>query len=167
MKRYLICSDIHGNTSDFAYALREATRDPLDGVFVAGDIEVDSSDIKELVDKVGCPFYLVKGNCDSTSVLGYKDMMVIDLPDGIKCMLTHGHRYHVKNDLYILADVANSVGANLVIYGHTHMYDDCKMGKLRLLNPGALCGSYFGPGSYMQMTIDKGRVDVIKRVIPD
>ncbi|MCQ2528835.1 MAG: metallophosphoesterase [Saccharofermentans sp.] len=163
MYRILVCSDIHRNIENFKYALEEAYGEGVDEVLIAGDIEVDPAVIEELVEDAGATLRIVKGNCDYG--LDLKDMLTFELPGGVNCLLTHGHRYYVKSDLYTLAEVANNMKANLVIYGHTHIYDDTFMGKVHFVNPGALCGGYFSPASYVLMTIDGGRVDVIKRVI--
>lgn len=164
MYRFLVCSDIHRNMENFKYALEEAYGEGVDGVIIAGDTEVETCLIEELVEDAGAQLYIVKGNCDYGQN-DLRDMVTFELPGGITCMLTHGHRYHVKSDLYTLASVADNLGANLVIYGHTHVYDDCSMGKIRFVNPGALCGGYFSNASYILMTIDNGRIDILKRVI--
>ena len=165
MYRYLVCSDIHGNISNFEYALREASAEGVDGVIVAGDTEMSTGKLEEMVEAIGAKLYLVKGNCDYSNAAGLRDMITFELPHGKTCLLTHGHRYHVKSDLYTLAAVADNLKADLVIYGHTHVYDDMSMGKVRLINPGALCGGYYSQASYILMTVyDKG-IDILKRTI--
>ena len=163
MYRFLVCSDIHRNLENFKYALEEAYGEGVDGVIIAGDTEIDTGIIEELVWDAGADLYIVKGNCDYGSDL--KDMVTFELPGGVPCMLTHGHRYYVKSDLYTLSSVADNLKVKLVIYGHTHMYDDTTMGRIRFINPGALCGGYFSQASYVLMTIDNGKIDILKRVI--
>ena len=48
MKRYLICSDIHGNIDNFKIALKEAFLDPIDGVLIAGETEIDSDSLYDI-----------------------------------------------------------------------------------------------------------------------
>lgn len=168
MKRYLICSDIHGKIENFKKALKEANLDPLDGVIIAGDLEYSTNEIWNLVtacDSNGRPsdIYMVKGNCDGYET-SLRDLLTFDLP-GVRCLLTHGHKYHVKNELDLLSMIAMNNQANLVIYGHTHEYDDHMMGRIRFLNPGSIGINHFGKPSYMLMTIDNGRIEVIKREI--
>lgn len=168
MNRYLVCSDIHGNLENFKYALKEASMDPLDGVIIAGDIEMDVEVIRALVessDANGVPtkLYIVCGNCDRRRS-DVQDMISFTFPDGKKCMLTHGHRYGVKGDLDMLGMVADNIGAQVAIYGHTHSFDDHTYGRVRFINPGALCGGFYNP-TYVLMTLYNGKIDILKRTI--
>ncbi|MCQ2531500.1 MAG: YfcE family phosphodiesterase [Saccharofermentans sp.] len=165
MNRYLVCSDIHGQIENFKYALKEASMDGLDGVLIAGDTELEPSVLQDLVNETGAKLYLVRGNCDYAYGRNLRDFLTITLPGGIVCMLTHGHKYSVKSDVFTLVSVADNLGANLVIYGHTHSYDDSKIGSMRVVNPGALCGSFFSHPSYILMTIDGNRIEMLRRVI--
>lgn len=167
MNRFIICSDIHGNLSDFKRMLREAGRDPIDGVIIAGDMEIDQTEIQQAVSVLkrdGKPvsLYMVKGNCDYEFCGDLKDLATIQLPGNITCVLSHGHRYQVKSDLMVYAEVARNLGAKIAIYGHTHLYDDRMLGNIRFINPGALCGSRYDRPSYILMTIYDGKVDIVK-----
>ena len=86
---------------------------------------------------------------------------------GIRILLVHGHRYmdpsvekmgNQKNSRLILGrgyqkptlrKRAESVCANIVVFGHTHVFlDDYDSGRrIRLLNPGALAGDDVEMGS--------------------
>lgn len=164
MYRYLVCSDIHRRIENFKYALKEASADGLDGIICAGDIEVDSSILIDLANEVGAKLYLVKGNCDSSNVAGFQEMITFNVSEKLTCLLTHGHKYQVKYDMDTLQYVAQYRKVDIAIYGHTHIYDDQKVGNIRYINPGALCGGYSKP-SYVLLTIDGKNIDVLKRVI--
>lgn len=165
MHRFLVCSDIHGNLENLRYALKEATLDPIEGVIIAGDTEVSVDEIRSIVKEfVDCKLYMVRGNCDYTAP-GITDMITFELPGNITCMLTHGHRYHVKEDLFTLGTVAQNLKANLVVYGHTHEFEDTNMGRIRIVNPGALNGGRYSYPSYVLMTIDNGKIEILHRVM--
>jgi len=60
----------------------------------------------------------VKGNCDySNEVQGEINMVL----GGKRLFITHGHRYGVKENLSRLRSKAIELGADLVLYGHTHI----------------------------------------------
>lgn len=166
MHRYLVCSDIHGKIANFRYALKEASMDGLDGVLIAGDVEVQVNVFEQIIEEMapGAALYIVKGNCDY-DISGLNMIETIKLPGGITCLLTHGHKYSVKSDLFTLSTVAQNLRANLVIYGHTHNFDDCKIGQVRYLNPGALYGSAYSYPSYVLLTINNGQLDILHRLI--
>ena len=56
---------------------------------------------------------------------------------------THGHRYHVKFGYQRLEYAAREVGAQVVLFGHTHVPYCEQYDGLWLLNPGA-CGGQNG-----------------------
>lgn len=166
MHRFLVCSDIHRDMENFKYALREASAEGVEGVFIAGDTELSSALLHEMCENIGAKLYLVRGNCDYSNAVGVEDLLTINLPGNHKCLLTHGHRQQVKSDTDLLMYVAQNHECDLAIYGHTHMYDDSSRGGVRLINPGSLGSSFWGSSSYILMTIDNnGRVDILKRVI--
>lgn len=166
MCRYLIVSDIHRKINNFKLALEDAYSKPLDGVIIAGDMELDVTLLVELI-KAMAPegkvpsIHLVKGNCDGSNAAGIPDMTTFEINENIKVLLTHGHKYMVKSDLDTLTYVASYQNANLVIYGHTHEYDDHIKSGIRFLNPGSIGSGYYGHLTYMLMSIEKGNRIII------
>ncbi|MBZ9636724.1 metallophosphoesterase [Clostridium sp. FP1] len=76
----------------------------------------------------------VKGNCDfSTST---PDDRVEDIC-GKRIFLTHGHRYNVKEGLLKLRYKALETGANIVLYGHTHIGKIDFEEGIWYINPGS------------------------------
>ncbi|MEG0145820.1 MAG: metallophosphoesterase family protein, partial [Clostridia bacterium] len=72
--------------------------------------------------------------------------------------LTHGNTYRVKQGLLMLAYGAREVGADIVLYGHTHIPSVDRDGPLLLINPGALMD-----GRYAILTFsDNGPVPAMK-----
>lgn len=148
--KVLVFSDLHGATNAMISMLEKENDCPL--VIFLGD---GLSDVKYL--KESYPdrqFILVKGNNDfhsNASTEAYKYI------DGVTLMMCHGHTFDVRFSLRSLLIKANSVRANVALYGHTHkqnMYNDPITG-ICAINPGALCEN-----KYCVMTFSKGQFDV-------
>ena len=77
----------------------------------------------------------INGNCDFGCEELSEDIIEIQ---GVNFFITHGHKYGVKNDLMNLKYKAQEIGANVVLYGHTHIpcidYED----KIWFINPGSI-----------------------------
>lgn len=166
--KYLICSDIHRRMDSFRKALCEAVSKELGGVIIAGDLEVSSSEINDIIYKTCAKVcnpkvYMVKGNCDYSSDL--QNELTFILPGGISCLLTHGHKYQVKMNTTILSYAAESMGCKVAIYGHTHVMDDSYVGSVRVINPGSIGASYSGSGSFMIMDVDDGIITIERKFL--
>ena len=99
-------------------------------------------------------FMLVKGNNDWYS---HADTEAYKYINGLTIMSCHGHLLNVRFSLRNLLASAESVRANIALYGHTHkaaMYNDPVTG-ICAINPGALC-----EGKYAVLTIEKGAFDI-------
>ncbi len=79
--------------------------------------------------------HTVAGNCDWDRTLPMVGQITVE---GKAVFFTHGHRYQVKQSLEEIKAAARNVGADIVLFGHTHQaisgYDD----GLYYLNPGSL-----------------------------
>ena len=60
---------------------------------------------------------------------------------GKKLLLVHGHRQRVKLHRLGLVLQAEEAGADIALYGHTHVPDCCYEHGILLLNPGAARGA--------------------------
>ena len=100
-------------------------------------------------------FYQVPGNCDRYRYdLNVPETLVESIGD-VKIFMTHGHRYGVKQGLSKLIQDAHSVGAQAVLFGHTHQ-EHCRLDEdMWVVNPGS-CG-YYG-GSAALMTLAGGKI---------
>ena len=99
-------------------------------------------------------FIVAKGNNDWHSDADTEAYKYIG---GVTIMACHGHIFNVRFSLRELLSSAQSVRANVALYGHTHksaMYNDPVTG-ICAINPGALCD-----GKYCVMTIEKGSFDI-------
>ncbi|MCG0313883.1 MAG: metallophosphoesterase [Calditerricola sp.] len=124
--RALVLSDTHGLTHE----LREvADWTSFSAIFHCGDFCCERSELPFT------PTWIVRGNCDA----------VRDVPEeqvgewgGVRILLTHGHRYRVKETLLPLKYRALEVGANVVLFGHSHVPVAIMEDGVLLVNPGSL-----------------------------
>lgn len=147
----LVFSDSHGHGDRIEEVVRRQITPP-DAIFFLGD------GLRDLAwcDFNGSPLYAVRGNCDFYSLDGTPDEIFTEL-GGIKIFAAHGHKYSVKSGHLAIAAKAASLGADIVMFGHTHTpfyeaveKDDCLCGvkltrKLHIFNPGSIGqGKEFG-----------------------
>lgn len=76
----------------------------------------------------------VAGNCDCASLS--PSVRVIGAGDH-KIIATHGHRHGVKSSLEPLRALALQNGADIVLFGHTHVRHRSFEDGLHFLNPGS------------------------------
>ena len=128
--KLLVISDTHRNISNAVSLIEEHKPDT---VIHLGDIADDCDDLRYT-------FPMQKMIC----VLGNNDFFVKSYPlevvreiGGKKFFMCHGHKYNVKYGLFALMKRAREVGADVVLYGHTHEryceYD----GDILVMNPGS------------------------------
>ncbi|MDO4518484.1 MAG: YfcE family phosphodiesterase [Bacillota bacterium] len=144
-----VFSDSHGYAGNMIAAIGIEKPDIC---FHLGDGERDLERVRE--EYPGIPIYAVKGNCDICSMLSSKLMSNVG---GVNIFATHGHLYNVKHEknLDTLAFIAAEAGADIALYGHTHMQNDSHNKGVHLLNPGS-CG-YGGYAGYAVIEIDNGK----------
>lgn len=91
-------------------------------------------DIKEIKKYYKGKIINVKGNCDfSVEVPSEK----VEIIENKIFFITHGHRYDVKYDLSRLRYKALEVGAQVVVYGHTHISKISFEEGIWFINPGS------------------------------
>ena len=98
-------------------------------------------------------FHGVKGNCDSHA---FQDEEVIEI-DGVKILITHGDKYHVKRGLLELDLRARELGCTLVFYGHTHFAKIDESAGITFICPGAIFAPYSGASSYAYVVVHDGK----------
>ncbi len=144
----LVFSDSHGKGENIGEALSRQLRRP-DAIVFLGDGLRDIA----YFEAVDIPVYSVRGNCDAWG------MSNADVPDeqllilgNKRILITHGHDFHVKSLISPLIVRANELGADIVLFGHTHQAFEklidveneygIRLSKPMLLfNPGSI-GSY-------------------------
>lgn len=145
--KVLILSDTHHGTSNMNKLFNFIERE-IDVIVHAGDNFIDSV---YLSNNTGKPVLAVAGNCDFDDV---EQEIVFEL-EGIKFFLTHGHRYGVKYGFSALAEKAKQEGADIAIFGHTHIKEDSILNGVKIINPGSLSQPRDGfEKSFVVMDID-------------
>ncbi len=132
----LIFSDSHGNPF---YMKRAIAKNPdAEVVFFLGD---GISDAEAVALGDSCRMWIaVRGNCDLSAI--FRDRILNKTEEitleGKKIMLTHGDSYGVKGGLEGLKLAARSRGADIVLFGHTHLPHESYCDGLYLFNPGSI-----------------------------
>ena len=94
------------------------------------------------------PHRFVRGNCDAFCTRGslLKSSREEEIFDagGRRILMTHGHRYGVKSGLGAIRKAGQKAGADIVLFGHTHVAHHEMVGDMHLFNPGSpsMAGRY-------------------------
>ena len=128
--KVLVISDTHGNANCAfrAHSLSE----PVDVIIHLGDGAADADLLREALD---VPVINVAGNCDLGSAAPREQVWECE---GKRILLTHGDLYQVKRGLAGLLQRAEEIGADAVLFGHTHQGVLENHAGLLLVNPGTL-----------------------------
>lgn len=128
--KVLIVSDTHGRCFYLEKVL-EKLQD-IDLLIHLGDFEGGEDYIRHISP---CAVEMVSGNCDFFN--GLDRVKFIQLGK-YNIMLTHGHRYGVKYEIDTIREVAKENGADIVMFGHTHMPFLDLSGEIWAVNPGSI-----------------------------
>ena len=147
----LVLSDSH-STLSFMRRCIDAVNP--DAVLHLGDYYDDGTAMAEEYPHI--TFYQVPGNCDAHRGYIPDPETRLETLGGVRILMTHGHRHHVKQTLIRLLADARASRAAVVLFGHTHSaYNAQEEDGLWVLNPGS-CG-YFG-GSAGLLELSAGEV---------
>jgi len=124
-----IMGDTHGNTYQLKKAM-ELLRD-CEKVLHTGDFY---RDIQTLPIGQQKKITAVAGNCDYQKNIPSEE--VIDV-SGKRLFLCHGHLFGVKTSLNRLYYKALEVGADIAVFGHTHVPTLVEENGIFLVNPGS------------------------------
>lgn len=127
--RIAVISDTHGMNKDIIETL--VSMDKPDMLIHLGDYVDDGEKISKVL---GIPITIVAGNGDPGS--NYDEDQLIEI-NGKKLFLTHGHRYKVVRNLDTLYYKAMEMGADIALYGHTHVPVNIVYDNLIIMNPGS------------------------------
>lgn len=149
--KLLAASDTHGNTAQLRRML-ELEPDAQALLFLGDGLR----DLAKLSEKyTGLRIYAVRGNCDYSCFEPAEGLAAFD---GLLFFYTHGHGYEVKWTLTPLKTAARQRGAEVVLFGHTHMPHYEYENGLYVFNPGSLGNPRAGRPSYGVITKEKGKL---------
>lgn len=148
-----ILSDSHGRADTTRQAVAALLEHGAQMLIHLGDIGSEAV----LDELVGRNARIVLGNCDwhmASDLTRYARLVgiVVDDPlgvidvDGKRIAYTHGHLATVMRD-------AMAAEPDYLLHGHTHELRDQRVGKVRVINPGAL----FRAARYTAAVLDPSR----------
>ena len=145
--KLMFASDIHGSAYYCEKMLECYRREKAERLWILGDIlyhgprndlpkEYAPKKVIAMLNDIKEEICAVRGNCD-TEV----DQMVLEFPiladysllaaDGLRLYATHGHVYNEQHMPPLMA-------GDILIHGHTHIYEIKKTGEHVILNPGSV-----------------------------
>ncbi len=165
--KLLVLSDTHGR-SDRVKKLLE-THGDADTVCFLGDGIRDIS--REDCRRQGQALVCVQGNCDLFfgGEKEYSSELLLNLGE-YTVMMMHGHLHWVKSGLDRAIRHAAEKGANVLLYGHTHIAEERYLPEgstiggrvlerpMWIMNPGSLGESGSGNPSYGLVQIRNGQI---------
>lgn len=122
--KIVVMSDSHGDKE----TVKAVSTLSADAMFHCGDSELAYDD------PVLHTMHRVRGNCDYDA--SFPASVVVDV-QGKKVLAVHGHEHAVKQSLMRLYYSAKELGANIVLFGHSHLYGAEMQDGILFLNPGS------------------------------
>ncbi|MCM3743532.1 metallophosphoesterase [Sporosarcina luteola] len=122
--RIIAMSDSHGDKE----TVKTVSALQADAVFHCGDSELSWDE--PLVHTI----HIVKGNCDRD--LRFPDSVIVEV-GGKKIWMVHGHEHDVKRTMLPLYYGAQELGADIVLFGHSHSYAAELREGILFVNPGS------------------------------
>jgi putative phosphoesterase len=148
--RIAVAGDSHGRIETVARSLKKADPDYL---LFTGDYY---SDGKKLARRLNVDWVGVMGNCDYGQK-GKQERQVTLA--GRTFYLVHGHQFGVKRNLNSLFYRGQELGADLVLFGHTHVPQCEKIAGTWFVNPGSVSLPRLGgSGSYALIDLDENNI---------
>ena len=145
--KVVVFSDAHGNKQAIKRII-EFNPD-ADYVISLGDSECRHSFLLNL------DIIAIKGNYPRDGGVSYESILEIE---GKRLFLTHGHKFGVVNDLEKLLAKGKRIGADVLLYGHTHIPRFDIFEEIILLNPGSISSPRSkNPPSYLILNIERDK----------
>ena len=142
--RIIIISDSHGNKKGIDQIFKT---EKFDYFFFLGDGLGDLGNYIYL-DNV----FAVSGNCDFFSTVENENVVVLD---NKKIFYTHGNKYGVKSSLDNIINAGKEIGADFVLFGHTHKKVAIEQDGVVIINPGSFHKSVDGISRGLILNIDE------------
>ena len=122
--KLIVMSDSHGDTE----TVTAVSALSADAIFHCGDSELQFND------PILRNMHAVRGNCDYDE--RFPSSLLIDV-QGKSVLAVHGHEHDVKQSLLGLYYNALETGADIVLFGHSHLYGAEMKEGILFLNPGS------------------------------
>ena len=146
--KIIVFSDSHRELEGMRQVI---AREKPDYVFHLGDHDSDAEQISREFPTL--PIAMVRGNCDGWSDTSVTLTLALG---GLKFFLCHGHTLGVKTSYLRAIFAAREQGADVLLFGHTHIPERDESNGLKLLNPGS-CG-YGRRPTYGYFMIENGAI---------
>ena len=146
--KLIVFSDSHRELSHMREVL---DREKPDYVFHLGDHDSDAERISREFPTLSVA--MVRGNCDGWSDTSVTLTLALG---GVKFFLCHGHTLGVKSSYLRAIYAAREQGADVLLFGHTHVPEQDVCRGLKLLNPGS-CGYGYQP-TYGFFVLENGTI---------
>lgn len=122
--KIIVMSDSHGDRE----TVKAVSALSGDATFHCGDSELSFDD--PLLKNI----HTVRGNCDLDS--RFPSSVLVEVGNK-KVLAVHGHEHDVKRSLMMLYYTAKEQGADIVLFGHSHLYGAEVEDGILFLNPGS------------------------------
>ena len=151
--KLLVFSDTHGNSEPMLHIVKQHS--DVGACFFLGDGLSDADVLSEKFPKL--PIYRVRGNCDFASFDPVEGLVAFE---GFLFYYTHGHELGVKHGIERIYQRSVAQGADVALFGHTHIAYYNNINDLHLFNPGSPCLPRGGPPSYGLITIQNATLTI-------
>lgn len=147
--RILVLSDSHGCVDKMAQCVDFVEPNII---LHLGDCLRDALQLQRLYPSI--PMQCVPGNCD----WGSEDPTeILTEYNAVRIVMMHGHTRHVKVNPMSAVYAAKEMGAQILLYGHTHKALTDFDGSLWVMNPGSIGQGM--PPTYGVITINNGNIN--------
>ena len=122
--KIIVMSDSHGDKE----TVKSVSLKDADATFHCGDSELlfDDPSFGKM--------HKVRGNCDHDQ--RFPETVIVEV-NGITILVVHGHKHNVKNSLMPLYYFAKENNAQVVLFGHSHLYGAEIKDGILFVNPGS------------------------------
>ena len=151
MTKLVIISDSHNNHAMVERVL--AAEKKANALIYLGDGLADME--RALMFHPRMRVYAVAGNCDFGALEPQDGLAAFDK---VIVYYTHGHNHGVKYSLDRIAAHGKARGAELVLFGHTHIPVSEVVDGVHLFNPGSYGRSHNGCNTYGVITLHEGQI---------
>lgn len=153
MKRLITVSDSHGMSDHLRDAIDIAARGgPIDVFVFLGDGHKEFEKARPILEAMNprTRIIAVRGNNDLLSTWPLAEEFLLERR---KVFATHGHMLGVKMGRDRLCYTARERGAEIALYGHTHMSRMEEAHGVLLINPGAVCEFSGGTSAFAELLV--------------